>query len=338
MITETRSTLEEYIPGMREQGKGIKIYVEHDFAPLKAAIVGNPGSCYMSDLNLPDFKNMLGDSKSEKELAYLREVGGQHMRDADPETFAKFEAESNALAAVLRENGVKVIRNETGWVPDELVNMFVGGTGHKYNSIWAQGGGEVMGHCFVDLHDLCSVWGVTMEHRDALLEIFKNDPEAVWLTMPMPYASRVQPRAQPFCSPDCGIFPNKICIVGIGVAEASYCKDLSKPRSASDEFGAEILRRMMKPYGWRVETVYFNSKYAYHLDVLIGGFAEGLIGLPSYLGEPALWTELPEEFRDWEIITWTWDGSSTGRSRRFGRTWTGVQNCSRRIWGLTCAK
>ena len=75
MSTESRSTLDEYIPGMREQGKGIKIYVEHDFAPLKAAIVGNPGSCYMPDLSLPDFENMLCDSKSEEELAYLRKGG-----------------------------------------------------------------------------------------------------------------------------------------------------------------------------------------------------------------------------------------------------------------------
>ena len=34
--------VDEIVPGLRAQAKGIKIFVEHEFAPLKAALIGNP--------------------------------------------------------------------------------------------------------------------------------------------------------------------------------------------------------------------------------------------------------------------------------------------------------
>ena len=37
------------IPGLREQAKGQKVYVEHEFAKLKGVIIGNPESMYLPD-------------------------------------------------------------------------------------------------------------------------------------------------------------------------------------------------------------------------------------------------------------------------------------------------
>ena len=58
-------------------------------------------------------------------------------------------------------------------------------------------------------------------------------------------------------------------------------------------------------FGWRVETVYFNSKYTYHIDCLMMQITEGIYGLPEMnpdLG-PVLWTDLPAEIADnWEMI------------------------------------
>ena len=39
-------------------------------------------------------------------------------------------------------------------------------------------------------------------------------------------------------------------VLGIGVADPSHIKDPTKQRSSGDEFGAEVLRRMLKPFGW----------------------------------------------------------------------------------------
>ena len=55
------------------------------------------------------------------------------------------------------------------------------------------------------------------------------------------------------------IFPNHL-VLGIGVADPAHIKDPTKQRSPGDEFGAEILRPMLKPFGWTVDTVYFDSR------------------------------------------------------------------------------
>jgi N-dimethylarginine dimethylaminohydrolase len=47
-----------------------------------------------------------------------------------------------------------------------------------------------------------------------------------------------------------------------------------------------------------VKTVYFDSRVTYHLDCLISLLEEGLMAYPK----GSLWTELPEEYRDWEVI------------------------------------
>ncbi len=68
---------------------------------------------------------------------------------------------------------------------------------------------------------------------------------------------------------DIKIFSEKRIVWGIGVADPSHMTDLSKARSSGDEFSAEIFKRMVEPYGWTVDIVYFNSNYTYHLDCLL---------------------------------------------------------------------
>ena len=48
-VTNTISTAEEYVPGIREQAKGIKINSESLFRPLKACITGTPDQIYLPD-------------------------------------------------------------------------------------------------------------------------------------------------------------------------------------------------------------------------------------------------------------------------------------------------
>lgn len=100
MSTNTISTPEEYVPGMREQGKGVKIYVEHMFRPLKACIVGNAEWIYLPDADFSAIANLLADNSDEEMKNYLREHAGKNLKDADPEMYAKCKAESDALGPV----------------------------------------------------------------------------------------------------------------------------------------------------------------------------------------------------------------------------------------------
>ena len=140
-------------------------------------------------------------------------------------------------------------------------------------------------------------------HREAIVEAFKNTPDAIWLEMPSLYPNNTNldfgaNYPGPYTSiGDFRIFPKHL-VLGIGVSHPSHIKDPTKQRSSGDEFGAEVLRRMMKPFGWEVSTVYFDSRLSYHLDCVMVPLEEGLLTMPKN----SLWTELPKPYSDWEVI------------------------------------
>ena len=103
------------------------------------------------------------------------------------------------------------------------------------------------------------------------------------------------------------IFP-KMVLCGIGVPDPAHIKDRSKPRSSGDELGVEILRRMLQPFGWKVELVYFDSRLTYHFDCLFAPLAEGVYSMPK----DALWTPLPKELKDWEHVETTYEDHKMG--------------------------
>ena len=96
---------------------------------------------------------------------------------------------------------------------------------------------------------------LTGDDLGAIVEAFKNTTDAVWLEMPSLYPNNTNldfgaNYPGPFTSiGDFRIFPNHL-VLGIGVADPSHIKDPTKQRSSGDEFGAEVLRRMLKPFGW----------------------------------------------------------------------------------------
>ncbi len=301
------STDEELIPGMREQGKGLKIFNRSDYAPLKAAIVGNPSSMFIPDPDQPEMQNLLGASAGSLEfMEYLRKNKGQHVAVADPEFYEQMRSESDALAKAYRDNGVRLIRNETYTLPRSLIEWQTSVTGDRFLSLYGGSSGDAYENVFVQTWEVGAVRAMEMQHRDAMLEIFENDPDAIWLSMPHPAPTSDQRSPQPFLSPgDQRIMPDKLVIMGIGVTDPSHIDDPTKPRSSGSELGVDLWRRMMAPYGWRVETVYFNSKYTYHIDCLMMMITEGMYGLPETKDElgPPLWTDLPDEITDsWERI------------------------------------
>ena len=274
-IAET--TVSEYIPGMREQGKGVKISCPHDYSPLKVALVGNAGSVFIPDPDQPEMHNLLSASGSKEFMDFLRKYKGTHMAVSFPEHYEKMKAESDALAKTYRDNGVRLIRNETNTVPLELITWQVPVTGDLHLSLYGQSSGEVFDNIFMSMWEVGAVRGIEFQHRDAILEIMENDPKAIWMSMPHPAPTGMQKSPQPFLSPgDPRIMPNKLVIIGIGVTDPSHIKDLTKPRSSGFEIGADMMRRMLEPFGWRVETVYFNSKYTYHIDCMMMQIDEGV--------------------------------------------------------------
>jgi len=165
-----------------------------------------------------------------------------------------------------------------GPCPEEIINYTAGYSGIKYLSIYAQAAFEALGNILIRTHEVLPSVPQEFEIREAINEIFKNDPNMVWLNMPANYPSQTNYTPGPFLSPgDFRIFPGKHLVIGIGVADPSHIKDQTKSRSSGDELGAEVVRRMLEPFGWKVDNVYFDSKLSYHIDCVMALIDEGLI-------------------------------------------------------------
>ena len=297
-IAALEENLQVMIPGLREQAQGQKVYVAHEFAKLKGVILGNPESMYLPDPFHPSWYTSFRSLPREK-LDWMAANRGKHVRDVDRGLWESMVKGLEALADTYRQAGAHVIQN-TQPPPSEVINYTSGWLG-KYGKHWAfhaQAFGETFGNVLVNFHETQpSIRYNCVEYIEAFMGLIESDNNAVWLTMPnqlpMPTAFGVG------LSPgDIRIFPNKLVVVGHGVFEKAHISDPSKPRSSGNELGAEVLRRMLKPFGWRVEQIYFDANYGYHIDTLMPVIREGLIAV----NENVLLTELPEEIRDWERI------------------------------------
>ncbi len=286
------------IPGLREQAKGQKVHVEHEFAKLKGVILGNPESMYLPDPFHPSWYTSFRSLPREK-LEWMAANRGRHVRDVDRALWEKMVKGLEALADVYRQAGAHVIQN-TEPPPEEVINYTSGWLG-RYGKHWAfhaQAFGEVFGNVIVNFHETQpSIRYNCVEYVEAFMGLVENDPRAVWMAMPDPlplptaFGAALSPG-------DIRIFPDKLVLVAHGVFDESDIGDRNKPRSSGNELGAEVLRRMLAPFGWRVEQIYFNANYGYHIDTLMPVLREGLIAV----NENVLLTELPPEIRDWERI------------------------------------
>ena len=164
----------DLIPGVREQGKGLKCYVESDYAPLKACIVGNPSAIYLPNPDTWEYANILAKAPDEMK-GYMRKHAGRNLKQSDPEMWEKMAMESDALAEAYRKNGVRIIRNETGETPQELVDYTLSWSRQKQMTLFGQSAGETFGHVFVCMHEVSNSFAQELTHREAIVEIMKND-------------------------------------------------------------------------------------------------------------------------------------------------------------------
>ena len=285
------------IPGMAEQAKGLKMYVESEYAPLKACMTGNPSSIAIPDPDSPEMGNMFLGNMPEETLQWMRENKHRQLADIDPEMYGKMKMESDALAEAFRREGVKVIRNETGHTPESMINQHTGWGGEPSLTLYGKSAGQVFGNTFVNMHEISNSSLAETTCREAFAEMFMSHPETNWVSMPPLFPTNEFPNIGPYMTGEQKVFKGTV-LCGIGVADPSHINDLTKPRSATNELAVEVLRRILAPHGWKVKTVYFDSRVTYHLDCLISLLEEGLMAYPK----GSLWTELPEEYRDWEVI------------------------------------
>jgi len=286
------------IAGLREQAKGQKVYVEHEFARLKGVILGNPESMYLPDPFHPCWYTSLRSLPRDR-LLWLAANRGKHVRDAAPQLWECIVNGLETLAGIYRQAGVHVIQN-TEPPPAEIINYTAGWLG-EYGKHWAfdaQAFGAVFGNVIVNFRDIQpSIRYKCIEYVEAAMGLVANDPNAIWLAMPdpLPLATAFGAALSPS---DIRIFPEKLVIVAHGVFDKAHITDPSKPRSSGNELGAEVLRRILAPFGWRVEQIYFDASYGPHIDTLMPVISEGLIAI----NKDVLLTELPKELRNWEQI------------------------------------
>ena len=286
------------IPGLRKQTGGQKVYVEHEFAQLKGLMLGNPESMRLPD---PFHPSWYGSCRSlpRDRLEWMAANRGKHVRDADPQLWESLVKGLEAFAHACRQAGARVIQN-TQPPPAEVINYASGWLG-QYGKHWAfhaQASGKVFGNVIVNFHETrpgnryyCN------EYVEAFMGLLENDPYAVWLAMPDPLPITTAFGA-PLSPGDIRIFPDKLVIVAHGVFDKSHIRDPGKPRSSGNELGAEVLRRILAPFGWRVEQLYFDANYGGHIDTLMPVISEGLLAV----NDDVLLTALPKELQYWERI------------------------------------
>jgi N-dimethylarginine dimethylaminohydrolase len=240
----------------------------------------------------------------------MRKHANRNLKESDPEMWEKMAMESNALAAAYRKHGVKVIRNESGSTPQELVDYTLSWSRQRQMTLFGQSAGETFGHVYLAMMEVSNSYAQDLTHREAMVEVMKNDPEAVMASMPALVPTADFPQTGPYTGPGDPVIFDKKVLIGIGVSDPSHINDFKKPRSSGNEFGAEMLRRLLRPFGWSVEVVYFNSNYTYHIDCLMAPLEEGLLAKPA--AKDAFWTPLPAWLNDWEVIETTLEDHQLG--------------------------
>jgi hypothetical protein len=286
------------IPGLREQAAGQRVFVESEYAPIRGVILGNPESMYLPDPFHPSWYASFKSLPRDK-LQWMADNRGRHVRDVDGPLWEKMCLGLEALADTYRQAGAHVIQTKTP-PPPEVVNYTAGWLGEfgKHWAFHAQAFGEVFGNVIVNFHETQpSIRYNCVEYIEAFMGLVESDPEAVWLAMPDPlplptaFGAALSPG-------DIRIFPNKLVLVAHGVFDPAHIADPSKPRSSGNELGAEVLRRMLRPFGYRVEQIYFDANFGYHIDTLMPLINEGLLAVH----DKVLLTPLPKEIADWEQI------------------------------------
>lgn len=294
---------------MTPQFEGIKIYVEHCMARYRVGYFGNPNAIYVPDPDVGEMKALTGHSLSPETQAKWRKFKNRPLKEMDPELFERIVEQQDNLVKTVKECGVKVIRNEECEYPDGVLNYNDSWGGPKFLSLYGTPG-KTFHNLFTGIYDCGPVRTCEFSIRQGMMKAFENNPDLRYWQMPFPEpdVNIMGPGSVGIDYAGVRLLPGKHILFGIGIPDAKYIPSTYDPETCNDHtaagtpIGAKfMMERMMSDLGYTYDIVFFDSNLTYHHDCHTMNMKEGIIGMPE--GENyGHFNELPEYFKDWQII------------------------------------
>ncbi len=242
---------------------------------LREVIVGDPTGTV-----IPAYQSASAKIVDSEMVALMRNHGGELLKDAVPEFYAAFEAETDALVKVYESRGVKVKRPRQ-IRPDEAAYTFGHGamTSFPTDVFWCVGR-NVIESSWVRMIPRAMRWSV----RECYQEYVDADPS-------------VHVHACPMSSPSGDYYfeCSDIMIVGDGNVILGY----SENGTSSNARGCEWARRVLEADGLKVTVIGMPDTGILHLYAVlcIIGPRIAIAYEDAFPGRA-----VPEPLRNWDII------------------------------------
>ena len=296
---------------MTPQFEGTRVYNEHCMARYRTGYFGNPFSVYIPDPDVGEMKAMVGKSLPPETLAHWRQHKNKPLKEVYPELYEKICIQQDNLVKTVRDCGVKVIRNEKCEYPDAVVNYNDPWRGPKFLSLYATPGKTFHNH-FTGIYDVSVVRNHEFAVRQGVMKLFEANPDLTYWQMPFPEpdVNMPGPGMVGIDYAAVRLLPGKHILFGIGVPDPKHIPSTWDPGTCNDHCSAGtpvgakfMMERYMEALGYTYDIVFFDSKLTYHHDCHTMNLKEGVIGMPDTEdGNWGHWSELPEYFKDWEIV------------------------------------
>jgi hypothetical protein len=228
---------------------------------------------------------------------YDRYEEGQQIpiADAKPDLVAAYDTLHDDLTRAYEAEGVKVRRISAP--TKELLN-YLAFAPHGYWPFTIANFWQIFGNVVVETglsDNILESAVATFAGREVLTERFENDPDAIWLSAPPAIPTDRSKGAGPGPYIGCGdirMIDDRNIFVGCA------WEDGKDEPAASNPAGVEVLRRMLRPFGYQVHQIDFDADFSFHFDYVFGLIAPGIVSIP----EGVFVDGIPEQIRDWDII------------------------------------
>ncbi|MEV0247269.1 arginine deiminase-related protein [Nocardia sp. NPDC050712] len=243
--------------------------MDSEFAPLRTVVVSQ------SEFRAPDSADILGHSMPVEPSAVeiLEAVWGKDFGAVYPARQKAWEAERDALAAVLRRHGVEVLRPRLFTDDEKAATGATGYANFFVRDPWFTVGDHVIEGVLQFPHRRIEV----LPSRELLLDRV------------MPSAARYVSLPQPGIA---GPFLEGGDVLVLGTQVMVGCSGM-----ATDELGHRWLAKYLEPFGFTVTPVRLPA-HVLHLDCALGLVRDGLL----IACRDRLPDGLPEPLRGWEVI------------------------------------
>ena len=216
---------------------------------------------------------------------------------AKPELVEAYDTLHEDLTKAYESEGVRVQR--ISMPTPEILNYF-GYRAHGYWPFTIANFWQIFGNVVVETSTSDNILGsaaATFAGREVLMERFNNDPEAIWLSAPpaMPFDPNKGGGPGPWLG--CGdirFVDEKNVLVGVQWSKGVGNGDAA----ASNPAGVEVLKRMLRPFGFEVHQVNCDAHFSFHFDYLLGLCAPGVATAPKGV----FLDGIPEPLKDWDFI------------------------------------